>query len=256
MKKVWLLVAGLVIALAAVGLTGCNSDGVTYTELPSNLEISLDSQQEGIWVGGTGEVSAVPDIAMLSLGIEAQEASVSEAQSRANEAMSAVMDALTGNGIAEKDIRTQYFNIQKVTNWDKDREEQIVIGYRVTNMVTAKIKEMEKVGAIIDAAVTAGGDLTRVDNISFSIDDPSVYYEEARKQAIADARTKAEQIAELTGINLGKPTYVSESSQGISPIYRQDYYLESGASPSAVTPISPGEMEIILNVQLAYAILD
>ena len=99
------------------------------------------------------------------------------------------MAALTGAGIAEKDIQTQYFNIRRVTRWDNVKEQEIVIGYRVTNMVTAKIREIEKTGTVIDAIAVAGGDLTRVDSIGFIVDDPSPYYEEARqywKQAEKD----------------------------------------------------------------------
>jgi len=162
------------------------------------------------------------------------------------------MAALIDNGVAEKDIQTQYFSIRQITKWDRETEEEVVVGYRVTNMVTAKIREIDKAGAIIDAVAEAGGDLTRIDGISFSVDDPSAYYEEARQKAMADAEAKAEQLAELAGVTLGKPTYISE---GISyPIYPRDYMYEmAGAAPE--TPISPGEMEISLTVQVVYAIL-
>jgi len=131
-----------------------------------------------------------------------------------------------------------------------------VIGYRVTNMVTAKIREIDKAGPIIDAVAAAGGDFTRINNISFSVDDPTAYYEEARQKAVADARAKAEQLAELAGVNLGKPTYISEGAQ--APIYPRDlYYGEAGVpAPAPPTPISPGEIELTLTVQVAYAIVD
>ncbi|GAI55059.1 unnamed protein product, partial [marine sediment metagenome] len=152
------------------------------------------------------------------------------------------------------DIQTQYFNIRQVTRWDRIKEEEEVVGYRVTNMVTAKIREVDKAGTIIDEVAKAGGDFTRIDSISFSVDDPSAYHEEARKEAMADAKVKAEQLAKLGGVSLGKPTYISESIYMPPPIYR-------GAIPEAVpmpapapTPISPGELEISLTVQVAYAI--
>ncbi|MFC1990759.1 SIMPL domain-containing protein [Chloroflexota bacterium] len=256
MKRVWLLAAGLALVMAVVGLAGCGSDGTTFSGVPSNLKVSINSQQEGIWVNGRGEVFAVPDIATLRLGIETQETTVATAQSQAIEAMDRVIAALKNNGVAEKDIQTQYFNIHKVTRWDKDREQEVVIGYRVTNMVTAKIRELDKVGAIIDAVAVAGGDLTRIDSIGFSVDDPSDYYGEARQKAMADAKAKAEQMAELAGVKLGKPTYISGSAQIPSPIFRQDFYEKAAGAPAMETPISPGEMEITLNVQVAYAILD
>ncbi len=254
-KKSWLVGISLALVLAIVGLAGCSPGNTTVGA------INLNAQQEGVWVTGKGEVMAVPDIATLRLGIEAQEASVAEAQSKAAEAMDRVMTALIDNGVAEKDIQTQYFSIRRVTKWDREKEEEIVIGYRVTNMVTAKIRDIDKAGAIIDAVAEAGGDLVRIDSIDFSVDDPSVYYEEVREKAMAEAKAKAKQLAKLAGVTLGKPTYVSEGVQ--PPIYRRVYYEQAGGAPvpaPAPAPpppsISPGEMEISLTVQVAYAILD
>ena len=237
MKKNWLVGISLALVLAVVGLSGC--------AVPD--KVTLVSQEEGIWVTGEGEVMAVPDIATLRLGIEAQEATVAEAQSQAIEAMDRVMAALIDNGVAENDIQTQYFSIRQITRWVD--EEQVVVGYRVTNMVTTKIRDIDKAGAIIDAVAEAGGDLTRIDSIGFSVDDPSAYYEQARQEAMADANAKAEQLAELAGVTLGKATYISEGIQ-VPPTIRI-----AEAAISAVTPISPGEVEVSISVQVAYAIL-
>jgi len=236
-KKNWLLGISLALVLAIVGLCGC--------AVPD--KVNLVSQEEGIWVAGEGEVMAAPDIATLRLGIEAQEATIAEAQSQATEAMNRVMTALTDNGVAEQDIQTQYFSIRQITRWVDG--EQVVVGYRVTNMVTTKIRDIDNAGIIIGAVAEAGGDLTRIDSIGFSVDDPSAYYEQARQEAMADANAKAEQLAELAGVTLGKPTYISEGIQ-VPPTIRM-----AEAAISAVTPISPGEMEISLTVQVAYAIL-
>jgi len=246
MKKKWLWALGLTLVLAVVGLSGCG------TKL-SNVQLS--SQQEGIWVTGTGEVIAIPDIATLRLGIAAEADTVDEAQSQAAEAMDKVMAALTDNDVDKKDIQTQYFNIRQVTKWDRIEEEEIVVGYRVTNMVTAKIREVDKAGTIIDDVAKAGGDFTRIEGISFSVDDPSAYHEEARKEAMADAKAKAERLAKLGGVSLGKPTYISESIYMPPPIYRVGIPEEAAPMPApAPTPISPGELEISLTVQIVYAI--
>ena len=251
MKRKWLLSISLALVLTMVFLTGC-----TKTATPT-LGGIFSSQQEGIWVTGTGKVSVVPDIATLRLGIEAQELSVADAQSKANEAMNRVIDALTDNGVADKDIQTQRFSIQRVTKWDREKDIEIVVGFRVTNIVAAKIRDLDKVGVIIDAVAQAGGDLTRIDSITFSVDDPSAYHEEAREKAMADAETKAKQLAKLAGVTLGKPTYISESIQ-VPPIYPRAVYEEVPipAPAPAPPPISPGELEISLTIQVAYAILD
>lgn len=249
-----LLAIGLVLMLALVGLVGCASGSTSGGELPSGLRINVGSQQEGLWVNGHGEVNAAPDIAILQLGISAQRASVAEAQAEAATSMDKVMTALRGGGVANKDIQTQYFSIQQVTRWDKDKQQEIVIGYRVSNMVMAKIREIAKTGSIIDAVAEAGGDLTRIDSISFSIDDPSEYRKEARDKAMADARAKAEQLANLGGVRLGKPIYISESI--FYPVYAPPVTVAEAPAPAPVTPIRPGEMKISLDIQVVYAILE
>ncbi len=251
MKRNWLLVIGLALALGVVGLAGCSPGTTVLGEIEG---INISSQQEGIWVTGQGKVTVVPDIVTLRLGIEAQEASVAEAQTKASEAMNKVMTALTDSGVAKKDIQTQYFSIRQVTRWDREREVEVVVGYQVTNKVMAKIRDIDKVGFIIDAVAEAGGDLTRIDSVAFSVDDPTAYHEEARQKAMADAKAKAAQLAELAGVSLGKPTYISEGIQVPSPIYPRAVYEEVPAPAAA--PISPGEMEISLTVQVVYAILD
>jgi uncharacterized protein YggE len=248
MKKYWLVAVSVVLLLAVVGFSGCNAGPTTIGT------VDVNSQQTGIWVRGEGKVTVTPDIATLSLGIEAQAATVAEAQDQAATAMSAVMAALTDNGVADKDIQTRYFSIYQVTRWDDNKDEEIVIGYRVTNMVTAKIRDIEKAGPIIDAVTAAGGDYTRINNISFSVDDPTPYYEQARQEAMDDARAKAGQLADLAGVNLGKPTYISEGSVSPPVIYR-DAGMAIPA-PESSTPISPGEIELTLNIQVAYAIAD
>jgi len=262
MKKKWLWVIGLAaLVIPIVALTGCfvgvpGAGGAGWTNVPSLPQVNVGGQQEGIWVSGEGKVTAVPDLAIVVLGIEAQAATVAEAQTQASEAMGRVMTALEDNGVAEKDIQTQYFNVYQRTQWDEIMGEEVVIGYQVSNMVTTKIRDIDNAGLIIDAVVTAGGDLTRINSINFSIDDPSVYLDEMREEAMADAKDRAEQLAQLAGVKLGKPIYISESSYLPYPEYPRVYYEGGMAPPAAPPPISPGEMEITLNVQIAYAILD
>ncbi len=254
MKRTWLAVAGVVVLLAVVvGLVGCSGSGVSGTlELSGNL----NNQQEGIWVSGTGKVYATPDVAILSLGIESQEASVATAQANAAAAMADVMQALEDQGIAQEDIQTQYFSIREVTQPEPvygGTSKETVVGYVVTNTVSVKVREVTQAGAVIDAVVVAGGDLTRINSITFTVDDPTPYYTEARGQAVTYAQTKAEQMASLTDVELGEVTYVSESSSYGSP----NYYRGDAAVAEAMTvptPISAGTLEITATVQMAYSI--
>jgi len=239
MKNTWWLILCLVLMLA-LGAVGCARGG--------NVSVA-PQQQTGIWVTGQGEVMAVPDIAELRLGVEVQADTVAEAQTQASDAMDKVQQALKDNGVAEKDIQTQQFSIYPVTKWISDKDEQEIVGYRATNIVVAKIKEIDRAGAIIDAAVEAGGDLIIIQDISFDVDDKTPYYEEARSKALEDAENKAKQLAELAGVGLGKATFVSEGGGYLS--VRVDYSNERGV-PMGATPISPGELKIAVYVQVIY----
>ena len=251
MKKKWLLLTiGLAVILIILGLTGCEQ-GSTASGGISNLNIS--NQQTGIWVTRQGEVSVEPDIAVISLGIEAEADSVATARNSAAAAMNDVMDTLTSNGIAEKDIQTQYFNIQQVRTWDRQTEKEVVTGYRVTNTVTVTIRDIEKVGTIIDVVTEAGGDLTRINGINFSIDNPDEYYEQVRKEAMIDAKKKAEELAKLANVNLGDATFISENLY-YAPVARSAMAMGYDEGASYNTSISPGELDISLSVQVAYAI--
>jgi len=268
MKKSIIVTIGLLLAavLLTVGVTGCSDDSPAVTApapaAPTavpEVNVSLNTQTEGIWVSGTGKVAVTPDIALLRLGIEAQEASIAEAQAKASEAMDKVKSALTDNGVVEKDIQTQNFRIRQRTRWNDEQQMEVVIGYRVTNDVIAKIRELGKVGDIIDAVVTAGGDYTRIDDLGFTVEDPTAYYAEAREKAMDDAKGKAEKIAALAGMKLGVPTYINESA---STPYLGGMGYEMAIPAPAPAPIivetppsiSPGEVEIRVNLQVAYEI--
>jgi uncharacterized protein YggE len=254
-EKQWLAIC-LVLALMALGAAGCESFSPPNSRTTSTGGF-ISPQNTGIWVTGVGEVSVTPDIANLQVGVEAQETTVAEAQAEASEAMDKVMTALTGSGINKEDIQTRYFRISQRTRWDDETEQEIVIGYRVTNEVTAKIRELEKVGSIIDDVVRAGSNLIRIDNLGFSVDDPSAYYDEAREKATADAQAKAEKLAKQTGVKLGDPIYIAESAY-TSPAYEGMVYAIAAApipAPAPVLPsVSPGEVKVSLTVQIAYSI--
>ena len=140
--------------------------------------------------------------------------------------MNDVMAALTTNGVAQKDIQTQYYNIQQTTTWDNNKQEQIVTGYQINNVVSIKVRGVDtdatRAGTVIDAVTLAGGDLTRINSIQFTVDDPTADYDQAREKAMADAKDTATQLAKLAGVTLGKPISISESNISVPqyvPVY-------------------------------------
>jgi hypothetical protein len=234
-----LSIAGLLL-LALLG-AACEGDKVTVA--------TQQSQSMGISVGGEGKVSGAPDIAVLTLGVSALAPSVKDARDQAATAMNGIVDSIKGNGVDGKDIQSTQFSIQPEYDYRGDTQE--LRGYRVTNIVTARLRDIDNTGKVIDDAVAAGGDLTQVQGIDFTIDDPSKLQDEARAEAVEDAQTKAERLADLAGVKLGKPLSISESGVA-SPMPSREALL--GGAASDVSPIEPGEMEVTLDVQVLYAI--
>ena len=248
------LLVGLVIGAVLIGVVSVvASAGADPSPTAQASSSGEDFGRSAIWVSGTGEVAAIPDMAVVRLGVEVEGDTVQAAMDKAAAAMDSVVATLRANGVAEKDIQTQWFNIYPVRDWT-EREETIV-GYQVTNTVSVKVREVDATGHIIDAVAKAGGDLIRINGVSFTIDDPSKYYTEARAEAVADATEKAQQLADLAGVQLGAPFYISEGGGYTpTPIY-MDYAMQSyGGSSVPTTPINPGETEIILKVQMAFTI--
>jgi uncharacterized protein YggE len=257
MKRTLLLTVSILLLVILLAATGC--DGVTSPPVRTSISNSSSGQNTGIWVSGTGEVSVTPDIAILQVGVQAKEETVLEAQEQASEAMEKVLRALTGSGVKDEDIQTQYFRIRQDTRWDSFNDEEEITGYEVTNTVTAKIRDIDNVGDIINAAVIAGGDLVRINDFSFTVEKPEAYYDEARELATADAKAKAEKLAKQTGVKLGDPTYISESGYTPSTYGGISYGLSASVvvpAPQVIieTPTSPGQVNVTLTVQIAYSI--
>jgi len=249
MKKGIIVAIGIALVLVTVVVAGC---GNYFGSEETGIASSIYSQQNvGIWVTGVGKTTVTPDVAVLSLGIEAQAMTVAEAQQQAAQAMDAVRGVLDSHSIDEKDIQTQQYSIQPVREWQD--EKYVLVGYRVTNIITVKVRNMDDIGSIIDDAATAGGDYTIINSISFTVDEPETYYEQMRQEAMADAKDRAEQLADLGGVKLGKPIYIAESSSYNPPVVYLDYKAAEG-SVVPTTSISPGETELQLTVQVVYSI--
>ena len=244
MKKRFMLFAVIAtILLVSVLLVGCQASGST---------VVTASQQTGISVSGQGIIYVTPDIVNLQLGIQTQAKTVADAQSQAAAAMNNVLAALTANNVARADIQTQNYNIQQTTTWDSIKQQQVITGYEVNNYVNVKIRDITQTGTIIDAVTAAGGDLTRVNSVQFALNDPTSENNQAREKAMVDAKTTASQLAASAGVKLGNPISISESEVSpITPFYAGAQMAANGASS---TPISAGELEITVTVQVTYTI--
>jgi len=206
----------------------------------------------GITVAGQGKLQAPPDVAQISLGVSTLRATVAEAREEAAAAMSAIVDSLKANGVADDDIQTQQLSIYP--EYDYRNNESILRGFRVTNTVTAKVREIDNTSKVIDDAVAAGGDNTRLDGIAFTIDDPKELEMQVRGAAVADAREKAEALAQAGGVSVGDPIIISEGEVRVpGPIF-YDGEAADRAQAGASTPIEPGELDVVVNVTVTFAI--
>jgi uncharacterized protein YggE len=156
---------------------------------------------------------------------------------------------LQQNGVEDRDIATQFFNIspQYGPSQPADRGLPTIIGYTLSNQVTIKVRQVDNISTVLDGAIGAGGNAMRVNGITFTVDEPERYEAEARDLAVADARGRAEQLARLAGVQLGSARAVNETFSG-GP---------EGPFPAAVqrggdTSISPGETEVTLTVSVVY----
>lgn len=241
-KVLFLAVAGL--ALLGFALVGCTDEGTTV--------VTTGAPAEGISVSGSGSAFGAPDVAVLQLGASVLKPSVAEARQEAASAMEGVLDSMKDNDIEEKDIQTTRFSVH--AEYDYDRGEQELRGFRVTNIVTAKLRDIDKTGEVLDDAIKAGGDLVEVQSVSFTIDDPEELREEARREAVEDARQKAETLAELTDVKLGKPLSISESGGAVPIPYRGAAEAGLAVEEEAPTAIEVGELEMTIDVQIVYDI--
>ena len=238
MLKTFLLAVLLCLAALAVACT---------TE---NVKVQPSGQAQGISVSGTGDASGAPDLALLDLGVSTEGKTVKEARDAAATAMNDVNDALKKDGVAEKDVQTRQFRIEPEYQFPDGKQE--LIGFRVTNIAEVKVRDLDRVGQLVDDVATAGGDVVQVQDLSFTIEKPEDLRAQARQEAMADARTRAEGLAELAGVKLGKPISVTESAA--APPTPKFEAAPTNVGGGEATPIQAGELEVSVTVDVLFAI--
>ncbi len=207
---------------------------------------------ETITVVGQGTTSVSPDIAKVSLGVDTTAETISEAVAENEAIMTSILAALEEAGIDAKDIQTMNYSII-LDRYPEQYALESSSGepspqYRVSNMVSVTIRDLDRIGDVLDAVIEAGAN--DIWGITFAVDDPAAAREEARAGAVEDALARAEALAELNGVELGPVMSVSEVI-GSSAI-QVPAVLESAAAGGG--PISPGELEITYQVQATYFI--
>ena len=208
-------------------------------------------QQTGITVAGEGKATGKPDVAIITLGVSRVAATVDEARNGAAASLDAMITSMTANGIAKDDIQTQQFSISPEYDYSNNR--QTLRGFRVTNIVTAKLRDISKTSKVVDDAVTAGGNDVQVQNIAFTIDKPDDLKKQAREAAVADAKARAQTLASASGVSVGEPISITETGVTSPPVPYQGI-AEDRSAAGAATPIEPGTQDVTVSVTVTWSI--
>lgn len=226
--------AARVVAVVTTLLSLCGGAYAQQSQLPPEV---------GIVVTGVGSVNVPPNYAQIRIGVTTRTKTVKEAINTNSKLIVAIIAALKDTGIAENDIQTAHFSIQP--NYTDSRAEPKLSGYNVSNHVNVTIREIGKVGELLDRAVAAGA--SDVDNLSFFNSDASRAVDQAREAAIADARRKAEVYARASGVRLGRVEWVTEDTGGGSPVLANNLR-------EAPVPIASGGDTVRVRVTVGFQI--
>ena len=232
---------------------------------PASQSVAATAQgngQAGIWVNGIGTKDVEADVAVISIGVESREETVAAARSAAAASMTGVLDALATLGVADDDIVTTSLNIYPVQVWIEveddvgSHNEPRITGYVVNNRVRVTVRDIEMADEAIDKAAEVGGDLIRINDVSFTVGDPAAHADEIRRRAVEDAKAKAELYAEAFGVELGPLVFMREGS-GTAPINQGEVRLEMAMAmqADASTPIESGDISLSITIQAGFSIL-
>ncbi|MEY4981928.1 MAG: hypothetical protein RIR62_194 [Pseudomonadota bacterium] len=199
-------------------------------------------------VTGEGMAEATPDLATISMGVTTQGDSAAAAMAANTAALQAVMDRLVAAGIEARDIQTS--NLSLNPNWTQsaDGSQSVISGYIASNQVTVRVRDVAKVGPVLDAAVADGANT--LNGISFGLQDDSALREEARTEAVADARARAQTLAGAAGVQLKRIVSIAEGG-GFAPpqpMYRME------AAMAGDVPVAGGEVGVTASVTVIYEI--
>jgi len=226
----------IVLAAALAAITLLAAPAVAQVIPPATVSVT-----------GEATVSVPPDLAQVDGGVSSDAKTAREAFEANNAAMGKVLLVLKGAGFEEKDIQTSRLSLQPQSAPSRSGGPSTIVGYRASNRVTVRVRDLAKLASVIDMLVGAGAN--DIGGIGFSVSNASKLLDEARERAVADARRKAEIYAKATGVTLGAPVSISEeSSPGPMP-YRR---MAAGMPVSA--PVAQGEETLQVTVSVSWGI--
>jgi uncharacterized protein len=237
--KMFVRFALLAIAgLTAVTLSACDS---------SSGPTGADTGTSQVTVVGNGKVQGTPDTLTVNASIEFVAPDVGGAMNQTNERQQAVIDALAGSGIDRKDISTSQVSLQPQFGGG---DSTTIVGYRASNSIDVKIRNLDIASQTLALIVSTGADATRINSVNYSIDDDSQLVKDARARAFGDAKDRAQQYAQLSGLRLGKVISITETGAATPPPPPMPY--SRGMPEAAAVPLEPGQQTIGFSVTVAF----
>lgn len=229
-------------AIAAVSLAACSAAPGALADDSTPLRLMT--------VSGEGEAAGVPDVAIMSIGVETEGRTAAEALSLNATRMSAAIAKLKARGVAPKDMQTSSISVNPRYDYNNEGRPPKIVGYTAQNSLTVKLRDLAKAGSVIDDAVSDGANT--LGGFSFTFDNPKPLMNEARKAAVSDARAKAELYAAAAGVTLGAVMQIQDGyASQPSPQPMMEMRVAAKAAP---TPIETGESSVTANVTIVYEI--
>ena len=224
------LASGLAMTASAQTPTVASSDGTL-------LSVSAEAQ-----------ATRIPDIATISSGVVTQAADANSALRANAEQMSKVMAAVKAAGIAERDVQTTGIGVYPQYRYAENQPPAIT-GYQANNTVSLKIRDLTKLGKVLDALVASGSN--QINGPSFEIDEPESAYDEARRNALKKAEARAEMYAKALGLRVRRIASISEGG-GFNQPGPMPMMMKAGAMEARDTQISPGETSLSVNLNVVF----
>lgn len=223
-------------ALAVVGVVGCDA-----ASAPAPVPGTLAPRQ--VTVVGEGKVDGTPDTVTISLSIAATAPDAIAASNQTSARANAVTDVIAGLGVDRKDISTTTVTLQPQYGGS---DNTTIVGYQSSNSIDVKVRKIDTGPQVLGAITTAGGDATRINSVTYSIEDDSQLVKDARGRAFADAKDRAQQYAQLSGLDLGKVLSISETGGVVTP--PPPMPSPARFDMATAVPLSPGQQTVGFSV--------
>jgi uncharacterized protein len=237
--------------LAATAVGACAGAPAAMAQQPSPHPMppmSAIQPETTISVNGRGTVERAPDIAMITVGVSVDAETAAAAMSQQTTRMNAVFAAVKAAGIADRDMQTSNLSLNPVYDYPNNQQPRLR-GYNASNQITIKVRNLANLGKTLDAVVKSGGNT--IQGVSFSIDKPEAYQNEARIEAIKDAQAKAELYAGAVGYRVRRIVTISEMDFFPQPVPMMARMQMQDVSAEA-TPVAAGEVSLMQNVSVVF----